>query len=105
MRVQCECSAPARSTERTAAVKAEDDNAQNLLHSLETVIRTISSPPELKRALDAQKRQREASAPLVPFLEVLQMPRRWQNAMLCRHGYHTPAQQRAARAETRRLNP
>ena len=63
-------------------MKAEDDSAQHLLHSLEAVIQTKASRPELKRALDAQKRQREASAPLVPFLEVLQMPRRRQNAML-----------------------
>ena len=67
------------------------------------VIKTEARRPELERALDAQKRQREASAPLVPFLDVLQMPRRRQNAMLCRRGDHTPAQQRAARAEIRRL--
>ena len=101
---QCDCSAPPVSDERTAAVQAEADRAQHLLQELESVIRTKSSRPDLKRALEVQKRQREASEPLVPFLEVLHMPRRRQNAMLVRHGYRT-AEQRTARAEIRRLNP
>ena len=102
---QCDCSAPPVSDERTAAVQAEADRAQHLLQELESVIRTKSSRPDLKRALEVQKRQREASEPLVPFLEVLHMPRRRQNAMLVRHGYRTAAEQRTARAEIRRLNP
>ena len=69
------------------------------------MIRTKSSRPELVKALAVQKRQREASAPLVPFEEILQLPRRQQNDMLKRHGYCTLAEQRRARAEIRQLRP